>query len=394
MHPISVSTLNNQIKSLLKTHYMQVLVEGEVSRVTYHSTGHLYFTLKDDKSAISCVMFRGNNQRLKFRLEEGMAVIVGGGISVYTPRGSYQINCSTIEPAGSGALALAYEQLKKRLEAKGYFDVSRKKELPPFPRHIVLVTSASGAALQDMLRVAQKRWPLLKITLIDTQVQGEGSAAMIARNICIADRLGADAIVVGRGGGSLEDLWSFNEEIVAEAIFAAQTPVVSAVGHEIDFLISDFVADLRAPTPSAAMELILPDQSEIRITIDGMIDTFTGGTRAILQRKETQLLHLRQLFEQNSAAAKLQLYRQEAEALQTQMQTLMRHRLRQREEQLQSLYNAFLQNDPAKRDRTGIAQIRQNGKKIDLNDLKVGDQFVAETSRTRIVASVEEKRAL
>ncbi len=394
MHPISVSTLNNQIKSLLETHYMQVLVEGEVSRVTYHSTGHLYFTLKDDKSAISCVMFRGNNQRLKFRLEEGMAVIVGGGISVYTPRGSYQINCSTIEPAGSGALALAYEQLKKRLEAKGYFDRSRKKALPPFPGHIVLVTSATGAALQDMLRVAQKRWPLLKITLIDTQVQGEGSAAMIARNIRIADRLGADAIVVGRGGGSLEDLWSFNEESVADAIFAARTPVVSAVGHEIDFLISDFVADLRAPTPSAAMELILPDQSEIRITIDGLIDTFTGGMRAILQRKETQLLHLRQLFEQNSAAAKLQLYRQEAEALQTQMRTLMRHRLQQREEQLQSLYNAFLQNDPAKRDRTGIAQISQNGKKIDLNDLKVGDRFVAETSRTRIVASVEEKRAL
>ncbi len=394
MQPISVTTLNNQIKSLLETHYLNIMVEGEVNRVTYHSSGHLYFTLKDDKSAISCVMFKGNNQRLKFRLEEGMQVIVGGGISVYTPRGSYQINCATLEPAGSGALALAFEQLKKRLEEKGYFESALKKPLPRYPGHIVIVTSKTGAAIQDMYRVAKKRWPLLKITLIDTTVQGEGAARMIARNIAVADSLGADVIVVGRGGGSLEDLWAFNEEIVAEAIFAAQTPVVSAVGHEIDFLISDFVADLRAPTPSAAMELILPDISEILMNIDSMIDRYNTTLQTLFHKKEMQLQHLKQLYEQNSVESKLSLFEQEIQNLRAQFNNFFTLSLQQKEQTLASLYRAFENNDPAKRDRTGIAHISKNGKKIDLEKLKKGDLFQAETSKIQITARVEEKRNL
>ncbi len=392
--PVSVTTLNNQIKSLLETHYLNILVEGEVSRVTYHSSGHLYFTLKDDKSAIACVMFRGNNQRLKFRLEEGMAVIVGGGISVYAPRGSYQINCTSIEPAGSGALALAYEQLKKKLEAKGYFDTERKKSLPSYPRHIVLVTSSTGAALQDMLRVAQKRWPLLKITLIDTQVQGEGSAEMIARNLRIADRLGADAIVVGRGGGSLEDLWAFNEEIVAKAIFEAGTPVVSAVGHEIDFLISDFVADLRAPTPSAAMELLLPDKTEVLLGIDSLIDRFNNTLRSTLHKKETQLQHLYQLFEQNSVQAKLALHMQEISTLRQQFDNFMQLQLNRKTETLESLKRAYESNDPAKRDKKGIAQIVKEGRKTALETLEPGDIFEAQSPHVKITAQVQRKERL
>ncbi len=394
MQPISVTTLNNQIKSLLETHYLNIMVEGEVNRVTYHSSGHLYFTLKDDKSAISCVMFKGNNQRLKFRLEEGMQVIVGGGISVYTPRGSYQINCATLEPAGSGALALAFEQLKKRLEEKGYFESALKKPLPRYPGHIVIVTSKTGAAIQDMYRVAKKRWPLLKITLIDTTVQGEGAARMIARNIAVADSLGADVIVVGRGGGSLEDLWAFNEEIVAEAIFAAQTPVVSAVGHEIDFLISDFVADLRAPTPSAAMELILPDISEILMNIDSMIDRYNTTLQTLFHKKEMQLQHLKQLYEQNSVESKLSLFEQEIQNLRAQFNNFFTLSLQRKEQTLASLYRAFENNDPAKRDRTGIAHISKNGKKTDLEKLEKGDLFQAETSKIQITARVEEKRNL
>lgn len=439
LSPISVTTLNNQIKSLLETHYLNILVEGEVSRVTYHSSGHLYFTLKDADSAISCVMFRGNNQRLKFRVEEGMQVIVGGGISVYTPRGSYQINCATMEPAGSGALALAYEQRKKELEAKGYFDAARKKAMPRYPRHIALVTSATGAALQDMLRVAQKRWPLLKITLFDTQVQGEGSAEMIARHIAAADRIGADLIVAGRGGGSIEDLWPFNEEIVAEAIFHAATPVVSAVGHEIDFLISDFVADLRAPTPSAAMELVLPDKTEVLMQLDGMVTQLQQRMRTLMAQKEREVLHLQQRFDQNALAARVDLHRREIENLRMQMThymqrrlqsastaateleaTFARHRpdrriaeqmeqigqlrqelhhfmrfvLQRKQERLDALYRAFEQNDPAKRDRTGIAQISHDGKKIDLAALRPGDRFEAQTSRVAVTAQVLEKREL
>lgn len=439
MQPISVSTLNNQIKALLETHYLNILVEGEVSRVTYHASGHLYFTLKDDRSAISCVMFKGNNQKLKFRLEEGMQVIAGGGISVYTPRGSYQINCATLEPAGSGALALAFEQLKQKLEAKGYFKEEIKKAIPPYPRHIVIITSRTGAAIQDMYRVAKKRWPLMKITLIDTTVQGEGAAEMIAENITLADRIGADVIVVGRGGGSLEDLWAFNEESVAEAIFNANTPVVSAVGHEIDFLISDFVADLRAPTPSAAMELILPDMTEVMMGIDALIDRYDTAMRTLFHKKETQLHHLNQMLEQNSLESKISLYMHEIETLTRQfensMQLLLRKKsaqlqdletafaqnrpdrkiehyhheidrikrefdtffklsLQQKEQTLLSLQKAFENNDPSKRDRTGIAQITREGKRIPLDSLKPGDHFNAESAKAVIEAEVKAKRSL
>ncbi len=394
MQPITVTTLNNQIKSLLETHYINVLVEGEVSRVTYHGSGHLYFTLKDQNAAISCVMFKGNNQKLKFRVEEGMQVIISGGISVYTPRGSYQINCHTLEPAGSGALALAYEQLKKKLEQKGYFDPSLKKALPKFPRHIVLVTSKTGAAIQDMYRVAKKRWPLSKLTLIDTTVQGENSANMIASHIKKADALGADIIIVGRGGGSLEDLWAFNEESVATAIHEANTPIISAVGHEIDFLISDFVADLRAPTPSAAMELALPDQTEMRIFLDSLMDNYNTALQTILHKKETHLKHVFQLFEQNSFAAKHNLYQEEIKNLTQQFKNFFTLSLQKKQNSLNTLQAAFENNNPAKRDRKGIAQISKEGKKIDLQTLQIGDLFFAQTSKVNITAQVTQKENL
>ncbi len=394
MQPITVTTLNNQIKSLLETHYLNILVQGEVSRVTYHASGHLYFTLKDKNSAISCVMFKGNNQKLKFRLEEGMEVIISGGISVYTPRGSYQINCHTLEPAGSGALALAYEQLKKSLEQKGYFAQERKKALPKFPRHIVLVTSKTGAAIQDMYRVAKKRWPLCKLTLIDTTVQGDGAANMIKDHIIKADSLDADIIIVGRGGGSMEDLWAFNEEIVADAIYHAKTPVVSAVGHEIDFLISDFVADLRAPTPSAAIELVLPDQTEMRIYLDSLRENYNHIMQNILHKKETKLNHIFQLFEQNSFSAKLEIYEEEIKNIKQQFKNFFTLNLQNKQNNLNALLQAFQNNDPSKRDRIGIAQVSKEGKKIDLSSLKKGDIFQLQTSKVAISAEVKTKQNL
>ena len=303
--PQSVSSLNLQIKSLLESTFLHVSVEGEVSRPTYHSSGHLYFTLKDDNAAVSCVMFRGNNQKLKFQVEEGMAVHLSGSVSVYAPRGSYQINCVSMEPSGSGALALAYEQLKRKLQAKGYFDAEQKRLLPKFPNHLALVTSATGAALQDMLRVASKRWPLTKITLCEALVQGEGAARRSERAIEKAQSLKPDVIIVGRGGGSVEDLWAFNEEIVAEAIFACTTPIVSAVGHEIDYVISDFVADLRAPTPSAAMEMVLPDQDELRMSLDALMQNMEHLFLRTVQRKSEALRFLLEGFKQNTFENKL-----------------------------------------------------------------------------------------
>ncbi len=379
LSPISVSDLNAQIKTLLETTFLHVYVQGELSRITYHASGHIYFTLKDEKSSISCVMFRGNNRRLKFRLEEGMAVLIKGSISVYSPRGSYQINCVEIEPAGSGALALAFEQLKKKLEAKGYFDKERKKDIPKFIDKIVIVTSKTGAAIEDMIRVAKKRWPLVEIVLIDTLVQGEYAAEDIAKNIKIADSLNADVIIIGRGGGSVEDLWPFNEEIVADAIFEAKTPIVSAVGHEIDFLISDFTADLRAPTPSAAMEMILPDINEMRIYLDSIFEQFEDRMKVLFHRKEQVLKHLYTLYEQNNILSKIELFEKEINNLkerffnsfsliinskereikeiENSLDRSMSEIFLSKEREILSLKSSFEGNDPKKRGKRGFAQV-------------------------------------
>ncbi len=392
--PLTVTTLNNQIKSLLETHYLHLSVIGEVSRVTYHASGHLYFSLKDANSSISCVMFKGNNQRLKFRLEEGMEIIATGGISVYTPRGSYQINCLTLEPSGSGALALAFEQLKERLRQKGYFEASRKKALPKFPSRIAVITSKTGAAIEDMKRVAQKRWPLAQIILFDTIVQGESAAGSIADNIQKADKIGADIIVVGRGGGSLEDLWAFNEEIVADAIYHAHTPVVSAVGHEIDTLISDYCADLRAPTPSAAMELILPDINEMRLTLDGMLQHYQESFLRLLTHKAQQLSHLRNSFEQHSFDRRLAHYQEELKSLKDRYQSALALFLNQKERTLQNLKELYAQNDPAKRDKIGFAQVVKNGKKIALEQIKIGEKITLLNSKVKLEAKVEGRKEI
>lgn len=411
---LSVSSLNNQIKSLLETTFLHVSVEGEVSRPTYHSSGHLYFTLKDADSSISCVMFKGNTKTLKFQVEEGMAVVVHGSISVFSPRGTYQINCTMMEPSGSGALAKAYEQLKVKLGAKGYFEAERKKSLPRFVNHIALVTSGTGAALQDMLRVATKRWPLVKITLLDTLVQGEGAKFSIATNIARADSLGADVIIVGRGGGSVEDLWAFNEEIVADALFSCKTPIVSAVGHEIDYVISDFVADLRAPTPSAAMEMILPDSAEMLQRIDGMMERYTLVFGRILRSKGESLEHLKRLFAKRSIDEKLSLWKNEIGILQSQyndkIALLYREKSRQtsllkeqiifqtrqnlaKKEQFLSSYTIALNSkEPTREQKECYAQIVKEGKKIALEKITEGDIFELQTPYTILKAKALEKK--
>ena len=280
MQTLSVSELNLQIKSLLEATFLQVSVCGEVSNCTYHSSGHIYFSIKDKDSALKCVMFRGNARNLKFKIEDGMDLTLSGGITLYTPRGEYQLNCLSAIPSGIGELTLAFEQLKKDYEAKGYFN--NKKSIPRFPYKIALITSKSGAVLQDMLRIAKRRWNLIEFTLMDTLVQGEGAKENIARNIQYADSLGFDCIVIARGGGSLEDLWAFNEPLVIEAIYQAKTPIISAIGHEPDFVLSDFVADLRAPTPSAAMEMLLPDKLEWLMNLDLLQQNLDNKIQMIL----------------------------------------------------------------------------------------------------------------
>ena len=416
MHTLSVSALNEQIKHLLEESFSRIFVEGELSRITFHNSGHIYFTLKDRDSAISCVMFRGNASKLKFRLEEGMKVLVDGAITLYKPRGSYQINCFSVEPSGQGALALAYEQLKEKLSAQGYFNPEKKKQLPKFPSRIALVTSETGAALQDMLRVANARYRALEIDIYDVLVQGESAAFSIANAVKIADTKGYDIIVVGRGGGSIEDLWAFNEESVADAIFHAKTPVVSAVGHEIDWVISDFVADLRAPTPSAAMEMILPDTNELYLSLDSLSVQLTQTLQHKIHNLNQELVHLKNLYAQHSVEKQIEQKREEIIKLKEGFSNTIAFRMQNYEQDLLHLQQRFphaieaciniaqhqllnLQkmlesNNPKYKNKKGFAQIVKDSKVIDLSSLEPDDIFQAQSDEFIVSAKVLKKEQI
>jgi exodeoxyribonuclease VII large subunit len=262
-HVWKVSELTERINEILEAAFHDVWVEGEVSNNHAAQSGHLYFTLKDARSQIRCVCFRDQVRSLKFRPEDGLQVTVRGSLGVYEPRGEYQIYVSHIEPVGLGALQLAFEQLKKRLAEEGLFDEQRKKPLPVLPQRIGVITSPTGAAIRDILRVLKRRFPNVHVLLFPVKVQGESAAAEIVAALEYFNRAkAADVLIVARGGGSLEDLWSFNEEIVARAIFASQIPVITGIGHETDFTIADFAADVRAPTPSAAAEIVVRSRQE------------------------------------------------------------------------------------------------------------------------------------
>jgi len=263
---LTVSQLSALVKETLEELFPSVGVTGEISNVRRPRSGHVYLDLKDEAAVLHAVIWRSTASRLRFDLEDGQQVVCHGAIDVYPPHGKYQLVIRRIEPAGEGALQLAFRQLHARLQAEGLFDRAHKSSLPSFPRRIAVVTSPTGAAIRDFLNVAARRWPGVDVLIIPARVQGEGAAAEIAGGIERANRLTRppDVIVVTRGGGSLEDLWCFNEELLVRAIFASQIPVVSAVGHEVDVTLSDLVADLRAPTPSAAAELTLPDEADVR----------------------------------------------------------------------------------------------------------------------------------
>jgi len=263
MKILSVSQVNMYIKALLDEipQVKNVYICGEISNFKhYYNSGHMYFTLKDDKSQLKAVMFKNDNYRLKFTPENGMKVICFGQVGVYERDGVYQLYCRDMQPDGVGALTIAFEQLKVQLAQEGLFDEEHKKAIPKYPQKIGVATSKMGAAVEDIKNVISRRYPLCEIIIVPTMVQGESAAQDIADSIRFIDEnLGVDTIIVGRGGGSLEDLWAFNTEIVARAVYACKTPIISAVGHETDFTISDFVSDMRAPTPSAAAELAVPD---------------------------------------------------------------------------------------------------------------------------------------
>lgn len=290
-NPITVTDLNKYIKEKIAGDEMlnNVLVKGEISNYKHHYTGHLYFTLKDENSLIKCIMFKNSAVNLKFEPRDGMKVIVFGTVSVFERDGVYQIYCKAMQEDGMGSLYKAYEEMKARLEKEGLFDASHKKKIPMMPKCIGVLTSNTGAVIRDIINVSTRRNPNVYIKLLPVPVQGEGAAEKIAEAIKLMnDKKLADVIIVARGGGSLEDLWPFNEEIVARAIYDSDLPVISAVGHETDFTIADFVADLRAPTPSAAAELAVPNIADVELKLN----TYQNRFRQAL-RKKTELMRLR-----------------------------------------------------------------------------------------------------
>ena len=289
---MTVSELNGYIKKVFDGDRIlnAVTVKGEISNFTNHRSGHLYFSLKDNDGQIRAVMFSSRAMRLKFMPENGMKVIVHGSVSVYQRDGSYQLYANTMQPDGIGALYLAYEQLKEKLYNEGLFDESHKKRIPMFPERIGVVTSPTGAAVRDIINVTGRRYPLAKIFLYPALVQGEGAEADLIKAVDYLDSSGlCDVIIIGRGGGSIEDLWAFNSEALSRRIYSASTPIISAVGHETDFTICDFVSDMRAPTPSAAAELAVPDIREIYMTIADLSDRAANALIKCLDRKKERL---------------------------------------------------------------------------------------------------------
>ena len=289
---ISVSQVNEYIRAMMDSDRLlnNLAIKGEISNYKLYPSGHHYFTLKDEGGALRCVLFKGNATRMKFRLENGMKVIAMGKISVFPRDGAYQLYCTGITLDGVGDLYAAFEQLKAKLSAQGLFDPAHKKPIPQYPGTIGIITSSAGAAVHDMLRILKKRYPLTRVLLLPVRVQGVEAPGEIAGAIAYANHFRlADVLIVGRGGGSIEDLWAFNEEVVARAIFASQIPVISAVGHEPDVTISDFVADLRAATPSNAAELAVPDQDALRQTLDKMNDAMAASMSRRIQNARRHL---------------------------------------------------------------------------------------------------------
>ena len=375
---LSVSQLNEYVRRLLAGDPMlrSLRVQGEISGFKRYTSGHLYFTLKDEEACVSCVMFRSAAEALDFRPQDGQRVTIRGSASLYPQRGQFQLYVETMQREGVGELYMRFEALKRRLTAEGLFDQAIKKEIPAYPRVIGVATSRTGAVLRDIVRVARRRDPNISILLAPTSVQGAGAAGEIVHALEQLNRQGeADVILCGRGGGSIEDLWPFNEEIVARAIRASKIPVISCVGHETDFTIADFAADLRAHTPSAAAELAVPEAAALRAAIDGLLE---GGAAAIERRLTLERAHLARL---NASAAlnmpsRLLIERRETalERLTGRMTRAAQAMPQTKQARLDGLMRALGAVNPNAVLERGYAVVRQNGQAVtDASALDVGD---------------------
>lgn len=410
---MSVEALNSQIRRTLEGEIGTVWVQGEISNFKAHTSGHFYFSLKDQKAQVAAVMFRGSNAKLRFRPSDGLEVIVRGRITVYEPRGNYQLLCESMEPVGAGALQKAFEQLRDKLKQEGLFEPSRKRPIPPFPRHVAVVTSPTGAAIRDILNVLSRRAKSVKTTVVPTLVQGAGAAPQIVQALQSVFRLpDVDVIILGRGGGSMEDLWAFNDEMLARTIAESPVPVISAVGHEIDFTISDFVSDLRAPTPSAAAELVAKSSAEIldrirqmdrlfKLSFDrhlkSLLQNVTGLSKRLIDpRKRLQDLTLRndELLTRLELATtnRLSKHRQKLEPKQSLLEKglqLFLQKRRARVERLQAMLDSMSPLKVVERGYAIVTQEQQVVKSADQVD--VGSELRIRLAEGELIVSVKAK---
>lgn len=392
----TVGQINRYIRNLLENDFIlsSLLVKGEISNFKAHSSGHLYFTLKDASGALSCVMFRQDAAGLPFEPENGMQVVVYGHVSLYEKTGQYQLYAEFLEPLGIGALQVAFEQLKEKLAAEGLFDGDFKREIPKNPSCIAVITSPTGAAVRDILQIVKRRDPNVKVAIFPTLVQGEQAAADIVRSLKLVNEWGkADVIILGRGGGSMEDLWCFNDENVARAVFASEIPVISAVGHETDFTITDFVADMRAPTPSAAAELATMPLSERREAFHRLELRLERDVSALLTscRRRLDLLKSRPVMERPLE----RIYRtmMDMEETQQRLDKEMTNRLMQRAERWQYLTNRLEAASPlAVMSRGYVMAVASSGKLLtSVKQVEVGDRVTLHLQDGKMETNIQEK---
>jgi exodeoxyribonuclease VII large subunit len=390
---LTVSQLTRVIKDLLEN-LPSLWVQGEISNFKRHSSGHMYFVMKDEQAQIPCVMWAGRNHALQFAPQDGMQVLAHGRITVYEKRGAYQLDVWQMQPAGLGALQQAFEQLKQKLAAEGLFDSDHKKPLPKFPTTIGLVTSSTGAAVRDLISVLKRRWPGIEIILMPVRVQGDGAAEEIAEAIHGFNDYGnVDVLIVGRGGGSLEDLWAFNEEIVARAIYASKIPIISAVGHEVDFSISDFVADVRAATPSAAAELAVPARDEVRRRLFHTTHRMQLHLRGVVQDYRQRLLRVRSSYGLRQPLDVVRQRSQLLDELQRRLEAAMKNRVAFFRRDLESLHHRLqaLSHENILRRGFSLVFRERDGKLIrDASELKKDEKVKMQFAVGTAKASVEE----
>ncbi|MDO5126546.1 MAG: exodeoxyribonuclease VII large subunit [Eubacteriales bacterium] len=390
----SVGQVNKYIKNIITQDYMlrNLSIQGEVSNCKYHSLGHIYFSLKDATGSIPAMMFQSDaDAGLKFRLENGQSVIVTGNVGVFERDGRYQLYARTIRLQGVGALYEEFERLKYQLNEEGLFDPDNRKPIPKYPKKVGIVTAKTGAAIQDIMNVARRRNPYVQLILYPAKVQGEGAADTIVRGIQVLDQLGVDTIIIGRGGGSIEELWAFNEEKVVRAIYAAQTPIVSGVGHEVDITLSDYAADLRAPTPSAACELAIPDMSHTMERLRGMERALANCMDNKLALAKASLITLDTKLATANPVARLEQQKQYLASLYDSIQNSMNRKFDAMKHRFMLLATRLDGASPTAKLTNGFGYVEADGKPLsDVAKVRVGEQIIVTVQSGKIYATVSD----